>query len=466
MLKNTFASTKTLIIPYAELWDRLTFYGLQSFLILYLINFFGLADQHSVELYGVYAALSLGLCIFGGFVADKMLGFYYATLLGCLLSIIGNLLLLSSTLKLTYLGLSILVMGIGLIKPNNPNMLGDLYKDDLQKRNKAFSFFYLCTNLGAVAGPLIFGSLVQAFGYQACFLFAVAGFISVFLLFVFLKKHVTVSPIHFTLWMRGILLIILSITATYFIFCYSEFFGWLLSLILIIVCFFLRNYIKMLTPLERNNLYSIVLLTIVCIIVFAALLQTYASLLLFIDRYVDKTIFGQQIPTAWFSAIEPCCIFLVVPFLNAVWEKISVRAENKVFLGLAITGIAFLCFACAALFVNQSWLTFGFIFSGNALLAVAELCTIPIVISIINANAPANYKGSLMGGFYFSLMASGYLSSFMAKNVPHSDIHSAGSFVSFFLIVSIGLLFLATLFFWISQKKQKVFYKNPAVKVD
>lgn len=461
MSKKEFNFSRTSMVSYAELWDRLSFYGLQSLLILYLIKHFALPDKQGYEIYGVYAALPFGLSVLGGIFADKLLGFYYASLLGCILIIGGNLILMISQLETFYWGLSIMVVGIALLKPNNPNLLGDLYKDDLPRKNKAFSFFYLCINFGGILGPFCYGILATHFNYWTCFLFSAIGMGSAFGWLYCIRNFLSVPSIFSIQWLKIVVLIFIGIGFTYLIIRNSEFFGWILVVALIIAGLILLSFFKKISIEERMSVFRLLILSMACILYFAGLLQVYSSLTLFIDRAVNKTIFGWEIPTLWFSALEPCCIFLVVPFLNLSWSRWELKSETKILIGLGVSSIAFICFAISGTAAND-WpiLTLCLILLANAFLAIGELSIIPVTISIITSQSPKNYKGTFMGAFYFSLILSGYLSGEVAQKAPKSSV--GGAYAGFFLCLAGGMLIATILFFlmsWFVDKKGQVTLK-------
>ena len=111
-------------VSYLVLFDRFNLYGLQSLLILYLISCFGFLDKSSYLLYGTYVSLSFALTIVGGIIADRLLGTYLSAVVGASLCVMANIILFVPHLSSVYAGLALMIVGIGLLKPNNPNLLG------------------------------------------------------------------------------------------------------------------------------------------------------------------------------------------------------------------------------------------------------------------------------------------------------------------------------------------------------
>ena len=130
----------------------------------------------------------------------------------------------------------------------------------------------------------------------------------------------------------------------------------------------------------------------------------YTSLTLFIDRYADTIFFGWRIPTAWFSAIEPILLIMIVPHLNSLIDALKkknfiIAQQNQTIFGLIITGIAFTLFAHIAYYLDNKIITVLLLVCGYGLLAIGEICIIPVTLSLTNRLSPKGYKGTLMGFF-------------------------------------------------------------------
>ncbi len=446
-------------IAYAELWDRFSYYGLQSLFILYLTKYFQLADSASYSLYGAYTALTFAFTLLGGIIADKFLGLYYATLLGGLLIAIGNLVLTLHGLDNAYLGFAVIIVGIGLFKPNNPNLLGSLYKEaESNKRIKAFSVFYVFINVGSLLGPLLYGITTSFQYYWIGFAFTALGMLSaITFLYTFRNKlRDAFIEQNFQFFIKGIVLLIICISLCYLLLIKYTIFGKVLLGVVIAAIVFFIIFLKKLPVQERNSILLLIVPIISCIIFLASLLQIYSSLTLFIERYVNRNIGGWNIPTTWFSSLEPLFIIVLVPLLSFVWSLLAKRktepmAENKVMIGLLFAAASFFIFAMSAHFSTTSQcITLLSIVIANAFLAVGELCIIPVTMSLTNLRAPLKYQGTLMGIFYFSLTISGYCSSLIAKftlNASQSTnissiAYSFNHIAVFLILAAVALYFI------------------------
>src|SRR6266446_7224694 len=165
---------------FTEMWERFSYYGMRAFLILYMTAplaagglGFGVRDAGSV--YGTYTGSIWLATIGGGIVADRLLGAYRSVLIGGIIIAIGHFTLVFKTLPFFYSGLTLIVVGTGLLKPNATTMLGSLYGARDARRDAGFSIFYMGINLGAFIGPLIAGALAQKVDWHIGFACAGVG---------------------------------------------------------------------------------------------------------------------------------------------------------------------------------------------------------------------------------------------------------------------------------------------------
>lgn len=434
-------------IAYAEFWDRFNYYGLQALLILFLTKYYYLSDQNSYVIYGTYTALSFGFTILGGLIADKMLGIYGATLLGGFLISIGNLILGFSGIQFVYIGLSVIVIGIGLFKPNNPNLLGIIYKKESIVRTKAFSVFYLCINVGSVLGPVFYGLASSHHYYRLAFSFSAIGMLSA-LLYLYIFRHSLMQGVEPRKIFSSLILLLGCFVATYLLLNHVELFAKFLIVVAIVAVFFLLKFLNALSPLERKSIASLFVPIAGCIVFFASFLQIYSTLTLFIDRYVNKQIFGWEIPTTWFSSLEPIFIILMVPVVTIIWEvlakkNIEPKSKTKVVFGLVLAAISFCIFAISSILnSNSGHASLVLIVAANIFLAISELCIIPVTMSLTNIMAPEKYRGTMMGIFYFSLTLSSYLAGFIAKFTQ--SVSKSNSFPFFHTFSTIAVLLIST----------------------
>src|SRR5687768_9203157 len=169
-------------LVHSEFWERFAYYGMRALLAVYVATTFfsllpeGDAYAEAALTYGAYTALIYATGIFGGFIADRYIGYRRAIVVGGVLMAAGLFLLLIKDMRWFLLGLSLIVVGNGLFKPNISTMVGRLYAPDDVRRDSGFTWFYMGINAGGALAPLICGTLVGArFGYEWGFFTAGLG---------------------------------------------------------------------------------------------------------------------------------------------------------------------------------------------------------------------------------------------------------------------------------------------------
>ena len=160
---------------FTELWERFSFYGMKALLIFYLVNYMYWSQKEASTVMMWYASLVYVTPVLGGILADKLLGARWSVFIGGILIAIGHFLLAFEPLPFFYSGLGFLIAGVGLLKPNVSTQVGALYRTDDERRDSAFTIFYMGINLGAFIGPLICGWLADNPNYGYHWGFGAAG---------------------------------------------------------------------------------------------------------------------------------------------------------------------------------------------------------------------------------------------------------------------------------------------------
>src|SRR6185503_17563440 len=162
---------------FTEMWERFSYYGMRGFLILYMTKALGFTDQHAGLSYGNYVSSVWLTPILGGLIADRWLGHYRSVLIGGAIIAVGHFTLAFPGLPFFYAGLTLIVLGTGLLKPNISTLVGSLYAPGDERRDAGFSIFYMGINLGAFLGPLIAGKLAEGVDWHLGFACAGVGMV-------------------------------------------------------------------------------------------------------------------------------------------------------------------------------------------------------------------------------------------------------------------------------------------------
>ena len=175
MQENTFMGhPKGLyVLFFTELWERFSYYGMRAILVLYLTAKadaenpgLGFSNASALELYGWYTMLVYVMSVPGGLLADRFLGQKKAVMVGGVLLSIGHVVLAFEPLYCFYAGISLIILGVGALKPNISTMVGGLYKLGDSRRDTAFTIFYIGINIGAFSAPLLVGYLGEVINWH------------------------------------------------------------------------------------------------------------------------------------------------------------------------------------------------------------------------------------------------------------------------------------------------------------
>ncbi len=461
------------VLTFAEFWDRFSFYGLQAVLVLYATQALLFTDNHAYALYGVFTALTFATTVLGGILADRFFGMRQTIVMGASLVIVGNSLLFLAGQHFLYLGLSLIICGIGLFKPNSASYVGALYKDTEAKSEHAFSIFYAGMNAGALLGPLTYGYISHRYGWLYGFGLSAIGMLSSLTIFLCAKIKAAEDELSIVrLPARTIIYIALLITIAVFtlLLQHPSFFGKLLLFIGLATIIGLSIAALNSTELDRRRILGLSILVFFCIFFFAASLQTATTLTLFIERDVSRTILGFNIPTAMFLSIEPFFIILTAPLIGLFWtflerKKCDPTYATKVASGLILAAASFAVFALASLYNDKAnHLSLTYIVLGNLLLGLGELCVLPVALSAIAQFAPIHMRSTMMGILFLALAFSGYLAGVMASLVStNANSHAVVNYAQAFIEIA-AVTFLVGLIMFMVNIKLRVLLRESATR--
>ena len=175
------------VLFFTEMWERFSFYGMRSLLILFLTASFTdggweWTRENASALFGSYVGLVYLSTMLGGYFADKVIGFRWAVVVGASLMTLGHASMAVETEFSIYLGLVLLVFGNGFFKPNMTSIVSEMYKDRPEKKDGAYTLFYMGVNAGAFFGILLCGYLGEKVGWTYGF-----GLAGIFMFFGMLQ---------------------------------------------------------------------------------------------------------------------------------------------------------------------------------------------------------------------------------------------------------------------------------------
>ncbi|MEM8900642.1 MAG: peptide MFS transporter [Bacteroidota bacterium] len=159
------------VLFFTEMWERFSYYGMRAILVLFLVSELAAGGwawprEEALRLYGLYTGLVYLTPILGGLIADRLLGFRWAVVIGALLMTLGHASLAFETEMTFYVGLGLLIIGNGFFKPNISSIVGELYKNNEVKKDAAYTIFYMGINAGAFLGILLCGYFGEKVGWS------------------------------------------------------------------------------------------------------------------------------------------------------------------------------------------------------------------------------------------------------------------------------------------------------------
>jgi proton-dependent oligopeptide transporter, POT family len=450
------------------MWERFTYYGMRAVLVLFLVaavssGGFGIDDKTATAIYGLYTAGVYLAALPGGWIADRLIGAQRAVLAGGLAITLGNTLLaLSSSPRGFYLGLVVIVLGVGLLKPNVSAIVADLYPEGGARLDSGFTIFYVGINVGGLLGPLVTGYAQLYFGPRAGFA-AAALFMAIGVAqFILTRRYLGSAGAYAApsgargnqaryFWVGAACVALLLAAVS----C-----GWIrvnpvalaqvatYSIVGMALLYFLYYFAAAgLDAEERRRGVVLVVLFVGCALFFSGYEQAGSSLNLFAERYTDRNLSWLHfvIPTGWFQSLNSAYIIIFAPFFAWAWIALAKRNLNpsapaKFALGVLLMGSGFLLMAAAASLigsgakVSPSWLIFTYL-----LHTFGELCLSPVGLSYYTKLTPKRFVGQMMGMWFLAMSLGNLVAGLIAGEFDANNVAAMPGQYMHIVYFSMGL---------------------------
>ena len=430
-----------------EFWERFCFYGMRWMLTLYIVTeFFGgdaRGQAPASQTYGAFLALIFAIAILGGYVADRIIGYQRSVLLGAGFIAAGLFALLVPDQTVFMIGLSIIIVGNGLFKPNIATMVGGLYASGDARRDRGFTIFYTGVNIGAFLAPLITGYVAAKFGFldfaepsaRAHGLrigFAVSGLGMVLSCIWFFIGSRELGPIGnppqgMEGWSRVLAVAGAAVALIPIVYLLLQNNPWLIFLLggLLVICFIgLINAGIKDGPIQRDRVVAMLVLFLVNVLFFMFFEQGGASLNFLADHLTDRWIGGWEFPTGWFQSVGPLAVIVLAPLITLAWERLARRnlepsIPHKFGIALISTGMGFLVLAYALghLVDDQGLVPIWALAACYLFKTIGELHLAPIGLSMVTQLAPAKMVGVTMGAWFLSVSIGNSLAGWFAARI-------------------------------------------------
>lgn len=427
---------------FTEMWERFSYYGMRALLILFMTDMvvsggLGMNDATATAIYGLYTFAVYAVALPGGWIADRLLGQRKAVLWGGVVIAAGHFTMAVPITSAFYLGLTLIVLGTGLLKPNVSAIVAELYPKGGARRDAGFSVFYMGINVGALAGPLVCGTLGESVNWHLGFSAAGIGMVLGITQYVWGWRYLgdagllRASPDERVHALRTFLLGIMLV-ASLVVVLFGLQSGGLLTLsflnvaqgtglfitLLVVVYFAYVFLFGELTPDERKRVAVIPLLFLAAAVFFSGFEQAGSSMNLFAERLTDRVVFGWQAPASWLQSINPLFIVVLAPLFGSLWVWLGSRNPSipvKFTFGLIFLGLGFFVLAWGSTFttdgslLNPMWLIMTYFFH-----TVGELCLSPVGLSSITKLSPQRFVGQMMGVWFMAAALGSLLAGLVA----------------------------------------------------
>ncbi|TJY59780.1 peptide MFS transporter [Sinimarinibacterium sp. CAU 1509] len=441
---------------FTEMWERFSYYGMRAILVLAMVaavesGGMGMDDRTATAVYGIYTAGVYLLSLPGGWIADRLLGQRQAVWYGGILIASGHFTMALPLEPTFFVGMLLIVLGTGLLKPNISAMVGQLYAGDMgARRDAGFSLFYMGINIGSFFGQLICGFLGEKVGWH--YGFGAAGVFMALGLVQYRRTGMRLGDVGlhvassgdasrdarerqrgWTIVWIGMTLLLAVMLAALSGTMALDAIAIASAGVYVIVggagMFFL--YVILFGGLdlaERKRVGVIAVFFVAAAVFWSGFEQAGSSFNLFADRYTDRMIFGWEMPASWLQSVNPMFIILLAPLFATLWVQLGKRNMDpsipaKFSLGLVQMGLGFLVLYFASIYVVQgekvlpTWLCLTYL-----LHTTGELCLSPVGLSAVTKLAPKRYVGQMMGTWFMGASLGNLIGGLIAGHFGEDNV--------------------------------------------
>ncbi len=489
-----------------EMWERFSYYGMRALLVLFMVDQvmnggMGWTDQQAGKLYGWYTSLVYLTPVFGGMLADKLLGTHRSMVIGGIIIALGHFALAGMDIAgagttghdlAFYGGLGLIILGTGFFKPCVSVMVGQLYRTGDPRRDSGFTIFYMGINVGAFLGALACGWLAKewgwSWGFGAAGVGMVAGLIVYFIGRPKLLRGIGLPPenpepvVPVLAKVFGLIGAVALFGGIY-VFLNSR--GaqadgvdaavettkniWPLianiyaAVLAVAIVGGLVWFVRIQKQEDRGPMAALFIICFFVIFFWYAFEQAGSSMNVFADRRVNlEWLGGREFPAAWFQSVNPFYILVFAPILAILWRflgrrRLEPNTPTKMSLGLILLGLGFVLMVMAAfrsdggeylpagteplMRVAPYWLLGAYL-----LHTIGELMLSPIGLSLVTKLAARQWVSLMMGVWFLSpaiaQLIGGYTFAFnesiQQDGVPPDAFGGQADFFLLFVITSIG----------------------------
>jgi len=421
------------ILFLTEMWERFSYYGMRAILVLYLVAEVGIenaglgwSNEDALALYGWYTMFVYVASIPGGIIADKILGQKKSVFVGGMLLVAGHSVLAVEAMWAFYTGLTLIVMGVGMLKPNISTMVGGLYpKHEQDKRDMGFYIFYMGINLGAAVSALLVGYIGETIGWHYGFGLAGIGMAFGQLTYWYGQRYLThvgnlviderdesektdgnlISSIFKST--NSLVGFVLTMLLGIFIWQFQGSLDY--GLLVMGLAFAVGVAIVVYNDgdqIEKDRILITYLAFLIVIVFWGSFEQAGGLLNVYAKQKTDLLIGNFLVPASWFQSVNAIFILIFATIVGSfwVWWKNRKRESSSLFkmaIGVIIMGWGFFFMSAASMqyeaegLSSMHWLVLAYLFH-----TIGELCASPVALSFITKLAPDRWMAFMMGAYF------------------------------------------------------------------
>jgi POT family proton-dependent oligopeptide transporter len=385
------------LLFFTEMWERLSYYGMRALLMPYMVTFLLWQPSEASGVYKWYTSLVYLTPLIGGFLADRLIGLRRSIVIGAILMAIGQFLLAFQSLF--FPGLAFLIAGNGFFKPNISTMVGKMYKPGDQRRDRAFTIFYMGINLGAFLAPLVCGTLRAKYGFRYGFMAAGVGMILGLIIFLSGQKRVAadvaaagndlevaakkssdtngapkedadekvpgaggVAGVLSKLWPIIMLTVALAAPGWYVFLFIKKQVG--ISEIVMPVAFgfvfaWMGTTLMRIRGASKDKSIVIFILFCAAVLFWMAFEQAGNALNLWAFIHTDLHVGSFEYPAEWFQSVNAILIVVLAPLFSIMWGKLAAKNREpstplKMVIALGFLALSFVAMVGAGIQENAT----------------------------------------------------------------------------------------------------------------
>ncbi|WP_116050844.1 peptide MFS transporter [Amycolatopsis palatopharyngis] len=435
---------------FTEAWERFSYYGMRALLLYYMYDQvsnggLGIPADTARSLVAVYGSATYMAAILGGWVSDRLLGDRRATLLGGVLLMFGHgCLALPAGAGALFASMVLIATGTGLLKPTISSSVGDLYAKNDPRRDSGFSIYYMGISVGAVAAPLVVGTLGQTYDYHLGFGLAAVGMGLGLVVYLWTQRHLSTAssrpknPLRLSEVSRpkaaclaGAITCLIGLVAVFAATGILTVGAVVNTISVLAIALPVAYFTVMLrsprtTSIERARVRGYIPLFIAAVFFWVIQEQGATVIAQYADQSTDLDAFGFALPASWFQSVGSFVLIILTPMFALMWLRMDRSARppstaHKFSFALVIAGMSYLLLVLPAL---QGGLSSPLWLIGSlALVTIGEMCLSPIGLSATARLAPAAFATQTMG-LWLASGAAGQ--GIAAQLVKFYDADSAG----------------------------------------